>query len=66
MRKIKRIPHLRFEQLRLRQRETELEKAIREDWKTIRHTLQPAGLAQEALSSCMARIGRKLLSRSAG
>jgi|GEM_PF-1760627 hypothetical protein len=62
MRKIKRITHLKKEQRRLRRREAELEKAIRGDWKTIRQTLEPAALAKEAISSCTAWIGRRLLS----
>lgn len=62
MRKIKRISHLRKEQARLQQRQAELEKAIRNDWITIRQTLQPATLAKEALTSCTSWIGNKLLS----
>ncbi|MDR3716408.1 MAG: hypothetical protein P4L51_26685 [Puia sp.] len=63
MRKIKRITHLRSEKKRLRQQQTELEKQIRNDWRTLRHTFEPAGLAREALSSCTEWVTRKLLKR---
>jgi hypothetical protein len=61
MRKIKRITHLRSEQKRLLQREAELEKVIRKDWKTLHHNFEPGGLAREALSTCTDWLGRKLL-----
>ncbi len=63
MRKIRRISHLRKEQTRLQQRRAELEDALRNDWKTIRQTLQPATLAREALVSGVTWIGDQLLSK---
>ncbi len=62
MRPIKRITHLRQEQRRLRQREAELGKLIRRDWKSIRNTLHPSLLGRELLSSCTSWIGKKLMS----
>jgi hypothetical protein len=63
MRKIKRISHLQKEQQRLRREGRDMERTIRQDWQTICRGLQPATLAREALSSCTAWIGKKILSR---
>ncbi|HTR28253.1 MAG TPA: hypothetical protein VMH27_03225 [Puia sp.] len=61
MRTIKRLSHLRKEQRRLRERRAELERNIRSDWMLIRRTLEPAGLAREALHSASAWVGKQLL-----
>jgi hypothetical protein len=65
MRKIKRISQLRKEQKRLHQRKLLLEKAIREDWKLIHNSLEPAGLVREAFWSLVTGIGGKLFMKSA-
>ncbi|HUB59468.1 MAG TPA: hypothetical protein VL978_02135 [Puia sp.] len=61
MRKIKRLNHLKREKRRLRERRAELERNIRSDWMLIRKTLEPAGLAKEALHSAGNWVGRQLL-----
>jgi hypothetical protein len=61
MRKIKRISHLRKEERRLRERRAELERNIRSDWMLIRKTLEPGGLAKEALHSASNWVGRQLV-----
>lgn len=61
MRKIKRLSHLKREERRLRERRAELERNIRSDWMLIRKTLEPAGLAKEALHSASNWVGRQLL-----
>lgn len=63
MKKIKRLSHLRREQVRLHRRQDELEKAIRSDWRVIRRTLEPATLARESLSSLTAWLGKQLWTR---
>lgn len=61
MRTIKRLSHLRKEERRLRERRAELERNIRSDWMLIRKTLEPAGLAKEALHSASAWVGKQLI-----
>ena len=60
MRTIKRLSHLRKERRRLRERRAELERNIRSDWMLIRKTLEPAGLAKDALHSASAWVGKQL------
>lgn len=52
------------ERERLHHRQAELEKAIRNDWRVIRRTLEPATLARESLSSLTAWLGRQLWTRA--
>ena len=61
MKKIKRLSHLRKEERRLRERRAELERNIQSDWALIRGTIEPAGLAKEALLSASAWIGKQLI-----
>jgi hypothetical protein len=63
MKKIKRISHLQKERQRLRRRGDDMEKAIRQDWHSVCHELEPASLAREALTSCTSWVGRKFFSR---
>lgn len=63
MKKIKRLRHLKRERQRLRQRRTELEAAIRNDWQEIRQSLQPANLAKEALSASTSWLRKLFFSR---
>ncbi|HAO46937.1 MAG TPA: hypothetical protein PLZ45_03855 [Ferruginibacter sp.] len=50
MKKIKSIKHLKAEKKRLKQRQGELEKAIRYDWMDVKETLKPRNLAGQAFS----------------
>jgi hypothetical protein len=59
MKTIKRMSHLRNEKKRLHRRADDLERDLREDWRSIRRHFEPAGLAREALSSAVSLIGRK-------
>ncbi|MDP4215616.1 MAG: hypothetical protein Q8927_05395 [Bacteroidota bacterium] len=61
MKTIKRMSQLLNEQKRLHRRAEELEKDIRDDWRSIRRHFEPAGLAREALSSAVSVISRKWL-----
>jgi hypothetical protein len=61
MRTIKRLNHLKKEKRRLRERRAELERNIRSDWMLIRKTLEPAGLAKEALHSASNWVGKQLI-----
>lgn len=61
MRKIRRLSHLKKEERRLREHRAELERNIRSDWMLIRKTLEPAGLAKEALHSASNWVGKQLL-----
>jgi hypothetical protein len=61
MRKIKRLSHLKREERRLRGHRAELERNIRSDWMLIRKTLEPAGLAKEALHSASYWVGKQVL-----
>lgn len=61
MRKIKRLSHLKKEKRRLHERQAELERNIRSDWMLIRKTLEPAGLAKEALRSAGEWVGRQVI-----
>jgi hypothetical protein len=63
MRKIKRLSHLKREERRLREHRAELEQNIRSDWMLIRATLEPAGLAREALRSASNWVGKQFLAK---
>lgn len=47
MKRIKSIKHLRSEKRRLRERRTELEKAIKYDWKDLKESFRPGKVATD-------------------